>query len=500
MWLGPVPLVTPQMLKAGESSLVRDAGWATVTGAFSSGIVLVAFALSLGANPMQVGVLAAIPFVAQAAQLPASLLIERVRMRRRIGVVAITSARVLILALTTIPFLPPPAQLPTLMLLQVLLALLNGVGGCAVNSWLHQLVPRADLGRFFARRLLWSTVGGCLATLAAGALVDHLPVQDKSRAFAVAFVLSALAGFVSSFYLARAPEPQMPPLAATQSLRSMLLAPFRHREFRRLLVFLAAWGAASNVAAPFIAVYLIQQRQYPMTVVTSLWVASQIAAATTLYLWGRLSDRFTNKAVLAVALPAYFACTLALVFGDALRDPAWRLAALYAIHVAMGVAGGGIGLAVGNLGLKLAPQGQGTAYLAAIGLVGAAAGGLAPLVAGVLAHNAQSAELSAVIRFVTSTQAREFSVLRFAHWEFLFALSALLGLYVMHALSRIREGTEYSERTVIQAFALEALSTIDSLSSVAGNVSAIFPIDRWLERLRRWPGDSAAPAQPGTPH
>lgn len=491
MNLRPDPHITDAARAGAEHTLVRDAGWATVTGAFSSGIILIAFALTLGAQPLHVGILAAIPFLAQAAQWPATLLVERVRQRRRIGVWAITAARVVILSMAAIPFAPRDSQLGLLMLSQVLIAVLNGIGGCAVNSWLHQLVPREDLGRFFSRRLLWGTIGGCLATLGAGVLVDHLPAwiapwwptAERSDAFAVAFVLSALAGFLSSFYLARTPEPMMPPPSATERLRDMLIEPFRHPGFRKLLVFLAAWGLASNVAAPFISVWLIRQNGFPMTAVTSLWVSSQIATAVTLFLWGKLSDRMSNKAVLAVALPAYFACTLALVFGDALRDVGDKLAVLYVIHIAMGVAGGGIGLAIGNLGLKCAPQGRGTAYLAAIGVVSAAAGGIAPLIAGSLAQAAKDVELSAVIRFVTSERAGEFAVVQFAHWEFLFALSALLGLYVMHALSRIQEGREFSERVVIQEFAFEALRMVDSLSSIAGTFSSLFPVDRMLGRL-----------------
>ena len=39
-----------------------------------------------------------------------------------------------------------------------------------------------------------------------------------------------------------------------------------------------------------------------------------VANAMTLFLWGRLSDRLSNKAILAVALPAYFGCLVALPF------------------------------------------------------------------------------------------------------------------------------------------------------------------------------------------
>lgn len=484
MRLAPVESVTADDLPAARRSLVLDATFASLTGAFSGGVILVAFALALGANPKQIGLLAAIPIIAQLAQLPATVLIERVRQRRKIGVLTITAARVVIILFALIPFIPDRlAGLDVLITAQIVISVLHAVGGCAVNSWLHHLVPPERLGDFFSRRLLWGTAAAAVGTLAAGFLVEHLPFDDRVHAYAVAFVLAGLAGFASSHFLARVPEPRMP---ATQhiGLGDQLWAPFEDGNFRRLLVFLAAWNVASNLAAPFLTVYLLRQVGYPLTLVTGLGVVSQIANALTLYAWGRLSDRFSNKAILAAALPVHFLCMFALVFGDAFRNPTLQLAVLAAIHVLMGVAGGGIGLATGNIGLKLAPKGRGTAYLAAIGIVSAFCGGVTPILAGSLAHSFEAAELSAVLRWVYSAEAREFTVVRFAHWEFLFALSAVCGLYVMHALSRVRDGEEVSERVVIQEFALEALRSADNLSSIGGTVGAIFPFfDRLFDRI-----------------
>lgn len=175
---------------------------------------------------------------------------------------------------------------------------------------------------------------------------------------------------------------------------------------------------------------------------------------------------------------------LGLVFTRVGEPYGLQLALLYGVHVVMGAAGGGIGLATGNLGLKLAPQGRGTAYLAAIGLVSALSGGVAPLAAGTLAQRLQESQLSLVVRWVSPSRTHEVSVLQFAHWEFLFALSALAGLYVMHALSRIREGHEISERRVIQEFGLEAVRTVNHLSPLGGLLGGLFPFQRLSERRR----------------
>jgi MFS family permease len=158
---------------------------------------------------------------------------------------------------------------------------------------------------------------------------------------------------------------------------------------------------------------------------------------------------------------------------------------LYLVHVLMGVASGGIGLAAGNMGLKLAPLGKGTAYLATVSLIGSLAGGLASIFGGGLADWFGSRELSITFHWASPGVNKAVTFVQFQHWEFLFALSAAAGLYVMHALSRIEEGKQISERAVVQQFVLEAFRTIDQLSTIDGlRLALLVPFTRLIERRR----------------
>lgn len=485
MQLRPDSEVTPDDLARGKRALVRDAAWASLVGALYGGVILVGFALELGATPFIIGLLAAIPFFAQFAQLPAIALVERVRQRRKIAVLAVSISRAMILTLAAIPFIgDPPLQLAALILAQLLITMCGSVGGLSVNSWMHQLLKNEPLGELFSRRLFWSTVLASLGATLAGQLVHHWPYADPVHGYSVAFVLAAVAGVVSTYYLTRVPEPPMARPAAP--VAAMIRAPFRDSNFRKVIVFMGSWNFASNLAAPFITVYLIRQMGYPLATVTTLWVTSQVANALTMYLWGRLSDRLSNKAILAVALPAYFGCLVALPFSALPVPHGLTLPIIYFIHFVMGAASGGIGLATGNLGLKLAPQGQGTAYLANVSLVGSLAGGLAAMTGGALADWFESRELALYLHWAGPGRSTALTVLQFQHWEFLFAVSFALGVYVMHALSRIKEGREHSERQVIQQFAAEAIRTLDQLSPIEGLRAAIlFPFGRLGERRRQ---------------
>lgn len=337
MNLQPTVEITAPALAAGKRALVADAAWASLTGALSGGVVLVAFALELGAGPQAIGLLGAIPLIAQAAQLPALFLVERWRRRKLIGIPTLTLARLVILLLAVLPMLPSSEPRLTLLLLaQVLICVLSSAASCAINAWFHQLLPAAELGVFFSRRLLWATGLACVGTLAAGALVEHPPFDSRMLAFTLCFAGGGLAGLMSSAALYRCPEPVMDDGGPVRRMRDQLRGPFVDREFRRLLLTLASWNVASNLVAPFLTVYLMRQLGFGLSQVTALWVISQVCNAATLLAWGRVSDRLSNKSVLAVAVPLYFACTLGLVFVPVNLSPTLQFGFLAAVHALMG--------------------------------------------------------------------------------------------------------------------------------------------------------------------
>src|SRR5258706_2465885 len=115
MHLSPDTAVTPADVERGKRALIAEAGWASLTGSLYGGVILIGFALDLGAGPFLIGVLAAIPFLAQIVQLPAIALVERVRKPRQITVLAATAARVLILALALFPLLPDRQTQPAIL-------------------------------------------------------------------------------------------------------------------------------------------------------------------------------------------------------------------------------------------------------------------------------------------------------------------------------------------------------------------------------------------------
>lgn len=493
----PVPSIAAKDIEQGKRALVHDGAWANVVGALTSGVLLVGFALQLGASDQLIGILAAIPFISQLAQIPAIQLIATLRRRKLITLVATTTSRAIILGLAALPFLADRQTALWLLIGgQIVICFLGAIGGCAWNSWIHDLLPKQGLGDFFARRLFWATGLGMAASLLGGLLVDHAErffggEPYTVRAYSVISLLGAAAGFASSWWLSKVPEPQMrapDPAAPHPKLFAMMRKPMRDLNFRRLIVFMVAWNFATNLAAPFIAVYLVQQLGFDLGFVVVLSVLSQLANILTLHWWGVIADRFSTRSVLVVCAPVFIACIFALPYTHTPEPHALTKPLLIVLHLLMGAAAAGIGLGTGTIGLKLAREEDATAYLATIGLFAALAAGVAPIVGGALSQWFADKELSLVLNWGAGEAAVKLVALRLQHWDFFFAIAFVLGLYAIIRLDKVEEAGDVDERQVARQFMLEAQRSIRNLSTVAGlRLITRAPFGRLVD-----PGDGSA--------
>jgi MFS family permease len=262
----------------------------------------------------------------------------------------------------------------------------------------------------------------------------------------------------------------MAPTLSRTRVIAMLAAPFRDRNFRRLIIFLSCWSFAANLAAPFFAVYMLESLGYQMTAIVVLTTASQLSNLAAVGLWGNLIDRFSNKAVLGYSAPLFLLCTLAWTFTGLPWVAPFTFYLLLAIHVLMGIATAGVALASGNIAMKLSPPGQATSFLAASSVVSASCAALAPIVGGLCADFFAAHELSLGFTWKTNIDAVTVQVLNLHAWTFFFGLAFLVGLVSLHRLSFVQETARSINPLLVRDLLLEARNAVRGLSSVAGLV------------------------------
>jgi len=94
-FLKPKPTISDQDVNLGVRWFNIEGMVIGAYGNFVGGALITAFALALGANNLQIGILAAIPSFMQVIQLPATWFVERFRRRKAIALITLISLRML---------------------------------------------------------------------------------------------------------------------------------------------------------------------------------------------------------------------------------------------------------------------------------------------------------------------------------------------------------------------------------------------------------------------
>jgi len=481
---------TPDTDLAGRRGLrlvLYDALASEAMGTLTTGVFLAGFAVELAAPNFAIGVLAAVPFFVQLLQIPAVLLIERLRTRRDLCVWSAAIGRCFLLGAATAPLFGTPTSIVVLIGSLAIYQGMAAIGGCAWNSWMRDLVPPEQYGRFFGQRTAATTAVAIIMALLGGLIIDvwktHIPGQ-AAFGYSFLFTLGALFGFVGVHLLRRTPDFPMAPREKAAHPIVLLSAPLRDLNFRRLIIFLSSWNFAVNLAAPFFAVYMLKTLAYSMTTILALTIVSQLSNMAALPLWGALIDRFSNKAVLGIAAPLFLACTLGWTFTGLPWVQPFVLSVLVATHILMGVSTAGVGLASGNVAMKLSPAGRATAYLAANSVITSTFAAMAPIIGGLGADFFSSHQLTLAFTWTGGPQDLTIQVMNFHSWTFLFGITCILGLYSLRRLSFIEEPEGAAGRLVLRDLLFEARRSVHSLSSAAGLVR-IAQMPQWFLRSGR---------------
>jgi len=472
------------------------------------GPVLVAYALLFGASNFAIGLLAALPNLAQLALIPAVQLVEKVRKRRLLAVLFGAASRPMLLVMAAAALVPSKDM--GLAMILVALTVRYGLGafvGCSFNSWVRDLVPEHRMGTVFADRLMWMTAVGIVVSLAAGLFVDQwgLALPDwEAHGYAILLVLAFIAGCTSVYFMSNMVEPAMPPAEANVRLRERLAQPLKDENFRNLVFFLGAWNFAINLAAPFFTVYLYKRLGLSVTMVTVLLVVSQATNVAVLRTWGRIADKVANKSILAVAAPLFVLSIFLWTFTTLPEKHSFTVPLLVIIHVLAGLSTAGVTLASTNISLKLAPRGGAASYLSVSSLITAGAAGVAPVVGGLFADWFANRELTLVLQWVDPEALHEIQAFSLRHWDFFFGMAAFLGLLSLYLLRQVKEVGEVEEEIVVAELFATARQGMRNLTSVAGlRATVLYPVEllyrsaRMRRHRRRHRGETEA--VPGGP-
>ncbi len=472
MRIEPKDALTDEEVQSGLRYVIRDGIASQAMGTLTGGAFLIAFAIKLGASNLVIGLLAAIGTLAQMLQLPSILLVEKTRNRRAIVLFAAGLSRICWLIIALIPFVfSEQTGLAVLLGAIVAVSAFGAVSGCSWNSWMRDLIPQNTLGSFFSKRMRLATGVGIVLSFVAAGYLDlwkKLLPNYEIQGYSMLFLFGFGAGAMGIYFLARTPEKRMPAPEQKPGILKLLTQPFKDENFRKLIAFMCSWNFAVNLAGPFFMVYMLKRLGLSMSFIIALSIISQVLNFTFLKVWGKYTDRFSNKSVLAICGPLFILSILAWTFTTMPERYFLTIPLLIVIHIVMGLSSAGVSLASGNIGLKLAPQGQATTYLPANTIMNSIAAGIAPILGGKFADFFANRQLEWTLKYTGPSRIFTLPTLNLQQWDFFFALAFVIGLYSLHRLAMIKEAGEVEEKVVMNELFAEVSGQVRTLSSVEG--------------------------------
>lgn len=411
------------LLKRAMNRSVAEGALATVMGTLTGGIFLTGFALELGANRLQIGILAALPALANLAQLVGAYLIERRKECKRLCMLTSVTSRLLWLPIMLIALLVSRCQVDLVWCTIAVFGisgLFAAIGGVAWLVWIKELIPQPQQVAFLGRRHLSNTALSLVIGTVAAFGVDYSRSHGSvDIGFASVFGIAASCGLMGLLILNRIPAP--PQIASHGGSFSQLLKrPLRDPDFRSLVTFYGIWNLGVHLAQPFLAVYMLQKIGLSFSYVGALAMLSSILGLLTSNFWTRLCVEFGTKPVILLATLADMLIMVMWLF----VTPQFH-GILILLHCA-GIFSAPLAMGPNNLLLRVAPSGNGAFYMAVFNSVIGAVTAVAAIGGGLLATLLENCSFS-------------FAGLELGALRLIFVISALIRLASVPFLARLTE-------------------------------------------------------------
>ncbi len=447
-FLRPSPTLTEQEVLRSLRHLVWESVASGVMFSLGSGGLMAAYALALGANNLQVGLLAALPFLSQVLQIPAILAVERFRRRKAMGISALLLSHLMWVPIGAVPWLldtPGSAAVTAAILMMAVRGIFAPVWTTCWTSWVRDLVPREAMGAYHSRRQAYMTASIAVVGLAASFLVSwwegRVPEEDAVLVYSFMLIGGVLVlGISSVFHASRISEPLMPAaFEESGSALSLLLEPWRDRNFSQLLRFLLLWNLVLFLAFPFFPVYMLTVLDLELPVVIAFTSLSLVTNVMFVSVWGSMADRFGSKTVMSLSASLYLLVILCWIVTGYPESRAITLALLAVLHVFMGIAAAGVTLTTGTIAFKVAPQGKSTPYLGAASIATYVGAGVGPVLGGLAADFFLVRSLELNLVWSSPNGLTQLPALSLSGYEFLFAIVFLCGLLTLNLLVALQE-------------------------------------------------------------
>ncbi|PDW01686.1 MFS transporter [Candidatus Viridilinea mediisalina] len=349
----------------------------SITGSVGGSVFLTGFAILLGANSFQLGLLGALPFIGQLFQFVGAYLEERSGNRRKLVLYNFLAARLIWALLLALPFLTflGSAQLLVFFVGLAATYAFHGIATNAWMSWMSDLVPPRRRGSYFGMRNTVAAMTAMASAFLAGLALDYFRERGgEAVGYALIFGVAVLAAIIAAGLLARQAEPPMQPRPRT-SIKEMVRAPMRDANFRSFSAASTGWTMVIGIAAPFFFAYGLTTLEINFATLSLMAILTSAVSLIFAPIVGRMQDKIGSRVTITVC-----------VLGNAIVPWGWVIATpdnllpIWIGSVITGIFWPGLHQGLSNVLMERAPMVARSSAIAAYG----ALTGFGTLTAGLL--------------------------------------------------------------------------------------------------------------------
>jgi MFS family permease len=324
---------------------------------------LIPLGLFLGATPMDIGFLVAIPhLLGSISQFFAVKIVELFGSRLRFLVRATFFQALFLLPLAVFPFFFFHSRILALIfcvtLFRVLANLIATIWGGLTSDYL----AAEERGQYFGWRSRITGLAGMITMTLGGILLYTSKTFSTATGFCVLFGTAAIARFTSSglmFQMQDVPEQHKP---GDRFTFFMFLRRFRESNFVKFVFYVASITFATTLAAPYFSVYMLQGLHFSYLTYMSIRMVSLVASLVSFPIWGRHADKIGNARVLK-------ATSLLIPFIPFLWTFSTNVVYLFVVEIFSGFVWGGFNLCSLNFIYDAVSPGKRTRCLGYFGFI-----------------------------------------------------------------------------------------------------------------------------------
>lgn len=299
---------------------------------------LIPLGLFLGATPMDIGFLVAVPhLLGSLSQFFAVRVVEMLGSRLRFLVRAAFFQALFLLPLAIFPFFVFPSRILTLIFFVTLFRILGNLIATVWGGLASDYLAPEERGKYFGWRSRITGLAGVSTVALAGILLNISRAFSTAAGFGILFLITASARFTSSKFLTRMQDVPVQRNPGDRFTFFMFLRRFRESNFVKFVFYVASITFATTLAAPYFSVYMLRDLHLSYLTYMLVHMGAVLASLVSFPIWGKHADRIGNAKVLKTTSLLIPAIPLLWLFST-------NLVYLFVIEIFAGFVWGGFNL------------------------------------------------------------------------------------------------------------------------------------------------------------